>query len=77
MELQGLVMTELFGGRWYLSPITEEGPPTRVLDIGTGTGIWALEMGDRFPETKVYGIDLSPIQPTAVPSNVHFFVQDA
>lgn len=71
-------MAELFGGRWYLAPITANGSsPRRILDVGTGTGIWALEMGDRFPEARVYGIDLSPIQPTAVPSNVHFFVQDA
>ncbi|KAH7357974.1 S-adenosyl-L-methionine-dependent methyltransferase, partial [Plectosphaerella cucumerina] len=77
MELQGLVMTELLGGKWFLAPISQEGPPQRMLDIGTGTGIWALEMGDRFPEAKVIGIDLSPIQPTAVPSNVHFYVQDA
>ncbi|EGY13471.1 hypothetical protein VDGD_00153 [Verticillium dahliae] len=77
LELQGLVMTELFGGKWFLAPFPAERPPTRILDVGTGTGIWALEMGDRFPEARVYGIDLSPIQPTAVPSNVHFFVQDA
>ncbi|KAK2751585.1 hypothetical protein FQN55_000306 [Onygenales sp. PD_40] len=24
----------------------------RVLDIGTGTGIWAIEMGDRHPEVE-------------------------
>ncbi len=26
-----------------LAPITKE--PQRILDIGTGTGIWAIEMG--------------------------------
>ncbi|KAL2758065.1 hypothetical protein ACRALDRAFT_2100061, partial [Sodiomyces alcalophilus JCM 7366] len=77
LELQGLVMAELFGGRWHLAPIAADRSPRRILDVGTGTGTWALEMGDRYPEARVYGIDLSPIQPTAVPSNVHFFVQDA
>lgn len=48
-----------------------------VLDIGTGTGIWAIEFGDLFPSANVLGIDLSPIQPDWVPANVHFVVDDA
>ncbi|KAK4207266.1 S-adenosyl-L-methionine-dependent methyltransferase [Rhypophila decipiens] len=47
-----------------------------VLDLGTGTGIWAIELGDKYPNAKVTGIDLSPIQPNFVPENVHFFVDD-
>ncbi|GKT86921.1 TAM domain methyltransferase [Colletotrichum tofieldiae] len=35
----------------------------RVLDIGTGTGIWALDYADEHPEATVLGVDLSPIQP--------------
>lgn len=31
------------GGRLFLAPISEG--PLRVLDIGTGTGIWAIEFG--------------------------------
>jgi methylase of polypeptide subunit release factors len=26
--------------------------PQRILDIGTGTGIWAMEMGDKFPNAE-------------------------
>ncbi|KAH6661453.1 S-adenosyl-L-methionine-dependent methyltransferase [Plectosphaerella plurivora] len=36
----------------------------RVLDIGTGTGIWAIEYADMHPEAEVIGVDLSPIQPS-------------
>lgn len=32
------------GGKLFLAPIQREGP-LRILDIGTGTGIWAIEMG--------------------------------
>jgi hypothetical protein len=33
-------------------------------------------VGDKFPNTQIIGIDLSPIQPDFVPENVHFFVDD-
>lgn len=36
----------------------------RVLDLGTGTGIWAIDFADMHPEARVFGVDLSPIQPS-------------
>ncbi|KAF9877832.1 hypothetical protein CkaCkLH20_04967 [Colletotrichum karsti] len=48
----------------------------RVLDVGTGTGIWALEYADEHPEAIVLGVDLSPIQPGFVPPNCRFEVDD-
>ncbi|KAI4227821.1 MAG: hypothetical protein L6R36_002115 [Xanthoria steineri] len=51
--------------------------PGRVLDVGTGTGIWAIEYGDDHPDTEILGTDLSPIQPSWVPPNVKFEVDDS
>ncbi|KAL5600824.1 hypothetical protein FOVSG1_006854 [Fusarium oxysporum f. sp. vasinfectum] len=48
----------------------------RVLDVGTGTGIWAIEFADDHPEAEVLGIDLSPIQPHLVPANLEFQIDD-
>ncbi|KAK1526052.1 methyltransferase domain-containing protein [Colletotrichum costaricense] len=48
----------------------------RVLDIGTGTGIWAEEYADKHSEAVVIGVDLSPIQPEFVPPNCKFEVDD-
>ncbi|KAF9872040.1 methyltransferase domain-containing protein [Colletotrichum karsti] len=48
----------------------------RVLDLGTGTGIWAIDFADLHPEATVTGVDLSPIQPDYVPPNCIFEIED-
>ena len=45
-------------------PNLPEAKVKRVLDVGTGTGIWAIDFGDEHPEAEVIGVDLSPIQPS-------------
>ncbi|KKY18340.1 putative phosphoethanolamine n [Phaeomoniella chlamydospora] len=57
--------------------ITKLVTPQKILDVGTGTGIWAIEMGDEYPSAEVIGTDLSPIQPGWVPPNVRFEIDDA
>lgn len=46
------------------------------MDIGCGTGAWAIEFADRHPRCQVTGTDLSPIQPDIVPRNAEFIVDD-
>ncbi|KAG0311560.1 hypothetical protein BGZ99_010080 [Dissophora globulifera] len=47
--------------------------PLKILDVATGTGVWALEMAHEFPNAEVYGVDISAIFPTEIkPSNCHF-----
>ena len=58
------------GGHLYRAPIQH--PVREVLDLGTGTGIWAIDFADQHPEANVLGIDLSPIQPGWVPPNCQF-----
>ena len=61
LDLQHHVITLLLNGELHLAPLEN---PRRILDIGTGTGLWAIEMADRFPNATVIGTDLSPVQPT-------------
>lgn len=68
----------LSGGDLYRAPVLRNsGPLRRVLDIGTGTGEWALEMAEDFPHAEIMGTDLSPIQPTWAPPSCRFFIDDA
>jgi ubiquinone/menaquinone biosynthesis C-methylase UbiE len=40
--------------------LAELPPPRRALDLGTGTGVVAIALADRYPEAEILGIDLSP-----------------
>ncbi|PVG04451.1 S-adenosyl-L-methionine-dependent methyltransferase [Serendipita vermifera] len=56
----------------------EPGTVKRILDLGCGTGVWALAMAERFPHCEVIGIDLAPVPIDAdtVPSNCRFEIDD-
>ncbi|WP_376797589.1 methyltransferase domain-containing protein, partial [Thermogemmatispora sp.] len=55
----------------YLAPLVPEQVRT-ILDVGTGTGIWAFEMQALFPHARIVGVDVSlaslpqPVPPTCV-----------
>lgn len=64
-------------GKSYIAPITPA-PEFQVLDVGAGSGVWAMEFARNNPSTHVTGIDLSAIQPTnSVPANCHFQILNA
>ena len=62
------------GNTLHRAPIG--GHPQRVLDIGTGTGIWAVDFAHAYPSAEVIGTDISPVQPVNVPPNCRFYVED-
>ncbi|KAF5021971.1 hypothetical protein F66182_5980 [Fusarium sp. NRRL 66182] len=65
----------LLENRLHLAPIDKS--PQKILDIGTGTGIWAIDMAEEYPSAEVLGIDISAVQPTFVPPNCVFQIDDA
>ncbi|KAG6146912.1 hypothetical protein E4U28_008121 [Claviceps purpurea] len=73
-DLQHAMLMMLMENKLFLAPIGDH--PQKILDIGTGTGIWAIEVGDKYPSAKVRGIDITPIQPKWVPPNVLFIIDD-
>ncbi|KAI9689841.1 MAG: Secondary metabolism regulator lae1 [Bathelium mastoideum] len=59
----------------HSAPIATRHPP-RILDLGCGTGIWAIDMADKFQNAEVVGLDLVNIQPNnaniRIPPNLRF-----
>ncbi|ORX38292.1 hypothetical protein BD324DRAFT_680041 [Kockovaella imperatae] len=75
--------TQLYHDKNYLAPIPEAlkddgtGQRKRGLDIGAGTGIWAIEMAQEFPSVDWTALDLIPVQRDGTPDNLHFMQEDA
>ncbi|WDK17124.1 methyltransferase domain-containing protein [Colletotrichum graminicola] len=76
LDLQHHLYTLTFDGKLFVSPAGSDKPLHRVLDAGTGTGIWAMDVGMPTPIPTTEGVDLSPIQPAFVPPNVTFYIDD-
>jgi SAM-dependent methyltransferase len=62
-----------------------EQEPSRILELGTGTGTGALMLARRFPDAEIWAVDLSAVMirqaqvkaPEEVRSRLHFAVADA
>lgn len=74
LDMQHTMMLKLFDNKLIMAPINKE--LSHALDLGTGTGIWAIDFADSHPECQVVGVDLSPIQPNFVPPNCKFEIDD-
>ncbi|KAF5633004.1 methyltransferase [Fusarium sp. NRRL 25303] len=74
LDLQHHLFLLTFDERLHAAPLPKT--LSRAFDAGCGTGIWAIEFADEHPECEVIGVDLSPIQPSAVPPNASFYVDD-
>ncbi|MBA2680485.1 MAG: methyltransferase domain-containing protein [Ktedonobacteraceae bacterium] len=55
LEFQHHMMHSLLHGN-YLAPLQD---PLSILDIGCGTGNWAIEMASAFPRANVVGVDIA------------------
>ncbi|KYK58471.1 hypothetical protein DCS_05487 [Drechmeria coniospora] len=73
LNFQHEMCIQLLDGKLGLAAVTS---PKHVLDIATGTGIWAIQYAQQNPDSEVIGTDLSSIQPKAPVPNCSFIQQD-
>ncbi|EEU36135.1 uncharacterized protein NECHADRAFT_72861 [Fusarium vanettenii 77-13-4] len=74
MDIHHHLLTIASEDKLHHAPINKD--IEKALDVGTGTGIWAIDFADEFSATEVIGTDLSPIQPSWVPPNLKFEIED-
>jgi len=48
------------------------GNPKAILELGAGSGIWAFEMAQQFPDAHVTAVDISPVNATHKPANCEY-----
>ena len=73
LDFQHYMLRHILRGN-YAAPIVN---PRSILDVGSGTGRWAIEMATLFPQTNVLGTDINPSVPenapgVALPENLAF-----
>jgi ubiquinone/menaquinone biosynthesis C-methylase UbiE len=52
LDLNHHVCLMLLNNALHFAPLADD-KSLRILDIGTGTGIWAMDMGDKYPNAEV------------------------
>ncbi|KAJ4152412.1 hypothetical protein NW754_004207 [Fusarium falciforme] len=90
MDVTHHILTLGLGNKLHLAPL-EKSKVHQAIDIGCGTGmdsrilhvsddsnyrIWAIDFADDYPDAEITGTDISPIQPSWVPPNLRFEIED-
>ncbi|KAI0748536.1 S-adenosyl-L-methionine-dependent methyltransferase [Daedaleopsis nitida] len=84
LDLQHQVITLALGGLFPASNLVRRalaprpGKISAILDVGTGSGSWAIDMASQFPHCTVVGVDLVPPRILGdLPPNCRFEIDDA
>ncbi|KAK1767094.1 S-adenosyl-L-methionine-dependent methyltransferase [Phialemonium atrogriseum] len=65
-------------GELHTAPLLPDQAPHRILDLGCGTGIWAIDMAEKYYDNAAHvkGLDLTLMQPAEIPRNIEFAQMD-
>ncbi|KAK2021897.1 S-adenosyl-L-methionine-dependent methyltransferase [Colletotrichum zoysiae] len=74
LDLQSKLFQRFLGSQYFREVVhSRKGEQTRVLDVGTGTGEWAIGYADTYSDqVHVIGVDIRVMQPDWVPHNCFF-----
>ncbi|KAJ7614858.1 S-adenosyl-L-methionine-dependent methyltransferase [Roridomyces roridus] len=70
-----LAFARFFGGKLSPAPL-DHLQPARILDLGCGTGEWAIQAATQFPDAQVLAVDLLPLPDRRLPPNITFIQAD-
>lgn len=73
LNFQHICARMILDGRLNLAPIPRD-KPIKVLDVGSGTGIWAKDFAYEYPNATVTGVDLSHVHTSGFPDTCNFKV---
>ncbi|KAJ7606214.1 S-adenosyl-L-methionine-dependent methyltransferase [Roridomyces roridus] len=59
------------GGGLSFIPLEDE-KPRRILDVGCGSGAWAIQAALEFPQAEIIALDKTPLPARTLPENLHF-----
>ncbi|THH13193.1 hypothetical protein EW146_g6999 [Bondarzewia mesenterica] len=62
-------ITRYLEGKLSLAPLDK---PRKILEMGAGTGAWAIQAALQYPDAEVLAVDMSPLPSRYFPSNVKF-----
>jgi ubiquinone/menaquinone biosynthesis C-methylase UbiE len=62
LDMHHEIFMQLLNGELHRAPIGNT--PQQILDVGTGTGIWAIDMADKYPNSIITGTDLRSASPS-------------
>ncbi|KAJ7229842.1 S-adenosyl-L-methionine-dependent methyltransferase [Mycena pura] len=70
-----IAFTRYFEGKLGFAPVSEV-RPKKILDIGCGSGAWAIQAAEQFPDAHILAVDMSPLPERTLPANMSFKVVD-
>ncbi|KAJ7888965.1 S-adenosyl-L-methionine-dependent methyltransferase [Mycena olivaceomarginata] len=64
------------GDLWLAVAEIAKMDPRRIIDLGCGSGAWAIQAALQFPDAQVVGLDMSPLPDRQIPGNMSFQLGD-
>ncbi|KAJ6483820.1 S-adenosyl-L-methionine-dependent methyltransferase [Mycena vitilis] len=68
-------ITGYFDGKLSLAPVADL-HPRKILELGCGSGAWAIQAATEFPDAQIFSVDVSPLPDRKIPSNISFKLGD-
>ncbi|RPA93839.1 S-adenosyl-L-methionine-dependent methyltransferase [Choiromyces venosus 120613-1] len=74
LDLIHRVWTLALEGKMFKAPIP--GSPNKILDVGTRTCLWAIDIAEQYPDAQVFGTDIAPSKLPWAPPNLDVQLED-